>query len=95
MSDPVLWYTGRGNLATRWPRHFIEAVRDASVATPVLEDLIAESKVVEKEGEEAAIPVTAMNLATNKNPLEVYTIRGIGVPAKPAPPGPEGEYCVS
>lgn len=113
-------FAGLGNLAARWPRHIVEAIKaqeetDNSddgfttlASTPVSSsmsstpsepikkvdtsevDLQAEPSQGEKGSAKAESPITAMDLAMNKGQT-AKVVRGIKVPIKPPPPGPEGE----
>lgn len=53
-------------------------------------DLKAKSTSVEKEGVDAESPMTAMDLAKSPKEPVAHSIRGVSVPSKPSPPGPEG-----
>jgi hypothetical protein len=57
-------------------------------------DLKAKPSAAEKEGVDAESPKTAMDLAKRRKEPVVHTIRGITVPTKPSPPGPEGEPVI-
>jgi hypothetical protein len=52
-------------------------------------DLEAKPAGGEKKSITAESPITAMDLATNRG--TPHTIRGVSIPKKPDPPGPEGE----
>lgn len=67
---------------------------DTKAETSTL-DLQAKPSSAEKEGVNAESPRTAMDLAKSVKEPVAHIIRGVKLPNKPSPPGPEGELCRS
>lgn len=55
-------------------------------------DLQSSSPSGEKKDTAAESPKTAMELASSLRRPKLHTIRGVSIPSKPPPPGPEGEH---
>ncbi|UZJ54213.1 hypothetical protein CBS101457_003533 [Exobasidium rhododendri] len=112
------------NMATRWPRHIVEAMEKQSASenesdsflsiasTPVSAsmasvppepnkelhpdqvDLISDPAQEERKRVSDGLPMSAMDLAMNKGVDKPHMIRGVAIPNKPSPPGPE-DCCMS